>query len=136
MTPIIDELPVFALVAAVLVIAVVAAERDPASAPVCPAGPLEGGITHIIDGDTIIVDDRVRLRLEGIAAPELHEPGGQASREVLAMIAVHTPLRCSLTGAASHERCVGSCADDQGRDLGWLLVSAGARSAWAYLPPE
>lgn len=41
-------------------------------------------VTEVIDGDTFTTDKGSRVRLLGINAPELHEPGGDIARQLLA----------------------------------------------------
>jgi micrococcal nuclease len=44
----------------------------------CPRGALTGQVTHVRDGDTIVAGT-MPIRLNGLAAPEGDEPGGDAA---------------------------------------------------------
>ncbi len=108
----------------------------------CPAAraaaPLElawwGFVSYVVDGDTVHVrpDDGgkpVSIRLDGIDAPEICQPGGVASRDALAQRAL-----------GQHVAVQGRHQDDYGRllarivlndeDLGQWMVEQGL--AWSY----
>ena len=54
----------------------------PSTAADCPRGTLTGEVTHVRDGDTIVVGS-MPIRLNGLAAPEGDEPGGAAATQVM-----------------------------------------------------
>ena len=108
----------------------------------CPAAraaaPLElawwGFVSYVVDGDTVHVrpDDggkAVSIRLDGIDAPEICQPGGVASRDALEQRAL-----------GQHVAVQGRRQDDYGRllariflndeDLGQWMVEQGL--AWSY----
>jgi hypothetical protein len=51
-----------------------------AAAGRCERGPHAGPVTHVRDGDTVEVAG-LQIRLQGLAAPELSEPGGRYADE-------------------------------------------------------
>ena len=127
------EVAFFFINTALFLVAIIgAAVADP-----CPSGPLIGQVTHVFDGDTIALGD-TRIRLQGISAPELGEPGGLDSKAVMEWLVGDQTLTCRLTGERSHDRCIATCQDQAGEDLGWQIVSnGGARdcprfSRWRY----
>ncbi len=63
---------------------------------------LEGVVSHVRDGDTIELGP-IALRLQGIAAPELNEPGGAIAAEAMRDLVLGKELRCDLTGDRSHD---------------------------------
>ncbi len=88
-----------------------------------PGGQLEDVVGKVIDGDTLYVGP-AKIRLEGIAAPELDEPLGPEARDFLTVIALGKPARCDLTSERSFDRQVAVCRID-GQDLGKVMVEAG-----------
>ena len=54
--------------------------------PIAQAAQLPGRVVRVVDGDTIVLeaeDDRHRVRLAGIDAPERNQPWGEASTREL-----------------------------------------------------
>ena len=95
----------------------------PATAADCPRGTLTGQVTHVRDGDTIVVGS-MPIRLNGLAAPEGDEPGGaEATRAMLELVQGRT-LRCQLDGKRTGDRCVGICYLD-GADISQVMVHRG-----------
>ncbi len=102
---------------AIAVIVLVAYDPDD------PDGQLEDVVGKVVDGDTLYIGP-VKIRLQGIAAPELNEPFGPDARDFLAVIALGKRARCDLTGEISFDRQVAVCRID-GQDLGRSMVEAG-----------
>ena len=107
----------FAIILALAVIALVAFQA------IRPSDQLEDVVGKVIDGDTLYVGS-VKIRLEGIAAPELDEPLGPEARDFLTAFALGKRARCDLTGERSFDREVAVCRID-GQDLGRVMVEAG-----------
>lgn len=85
--------------------------------------PLRGPVVRVRDGDTLELAGRV-VRLQGVAAPELHEPLGAASRAALERLVAGRPVACESDGSRSHGRIVAVCRV-AGEDLGAQLVAIG-----------
>ena len=102
---------------AISVLALVAYDPDD------PDGQLEDVVGKVVDGDTLYVGT-IKIRLEGIAPPEMDEPFGLEARDFLTAIALGRRARCDLTGEHSFDRQVTVCRID-GRDLGQVMVEAG-----------
>ncbi len=85
---------------------------------------LEGTVAHVRDGDTIEVGP-IAVRLQGIAAPEGNEPGGAIATDAMRDLVLGKELRCDLTGDRSHDRVIGVCFLDDGRDVGEVMVFQG-----------
>ena len=102
-----------ALMAAVIAAVLIANHRDNVLA----------GQASAIDGDTIRIAGQ-KVRLQGLAAPEMDEPGGIEAKN--AMIELVTGLRvsCELDGTKSHDRLVGTCYA-AGQDLAAILIQRG-----------
>jgi endonuclease YncB( thermonuclease family) len=88
-------------------------------------------ITACHDGDTcsaVTADgQRYHVRLHGVDAPELDQPFGTQSRALVTQLVVghHVDVR---PAGRSHDRLVADLRLRDGRDVGGLLVAAGA--AW------
>jgi endonuclease YncB( thermonuclease family) len=63
--------------------------------------------------------------LNGLAAPEGDEPGGDAAIDTMIELVGGRTLRCELNGERTHDRCVGVCYVN-GADIAAEMVSAGA----------
>jgi micrococcal nuclease len=109
------------LVVAVLALVLIAAPT--ASAASCPRGTLTGQVTFVRDGDTIVVGP-MPIRLNGLAAPEWDEPGGDAAMDAMIELVGGRTLRCELNGGRTHDRCVGVCYLE-GKDISAAMVAAG-----------
>lgn len=89
---------------------------------------LAAGI-HVRDGDTLgRGPDRVRLW--GIQAPELHKPGGHASRDHLRALIAGQPLACTMLYRDVYRRRVMRCDLPDGTDLACAMVAAGHARDW------
>jgi endonuclease YncB( thermonuclease family) len=95
----------------------------PADAAKCPRGTLTGQVTHVRDGDTIVVGS-MPIRLNGLAAPEGDEPGGAAATQAMLELVQGRTLRCELDGERTHDRCVGVCYLN-GEDIAEVMVREG-----------
>ncbi|MCS6778518.1 MAG: thermonuclease family protein [Geminicoccaceae bacterium] len=110
----------------VVVLAATAAGFDHLRAqPTQPAGlvALRGPATRVRDGDTLELLGHV-VRLQGIAAPELHEPLGHEAKLALEALVAGRTLTCLPDGTRSHGRIVAICRVD-GEDVGARLVAMG-----------
>ena len=87
------------------------------------ASEIGGPVSHVRDGDTLVVAGTA-IRLQGLDAPELREPGGADAARLLRSLVAGRRLRCTLDGTRSFDRRVGICSTD-GQDLAALLVAAG-----------
>ena len=80
-------------------------------------------VTHVRDGDTIVVG-RQPIRLNGIAAPERNEPGGNEATAFMKRLVLGKRVNCVLNGEVSHDRLIGRCYLND-RDIGRLIIAAG-----------
>jgi endonuclease YncB( thermonuclease family) len=89
------------------------------------------GPARVIDGDTIDVAG-TRVRVRGIAAPDIGSRAGSANERAAGLAAKHWLeqylasrwVLCRDTGERTHARVVARCEVD-GQDLGRLVVAAG-----------
>lgn len=81
------------------------------------------GNARVVDGDTIRIEGRA-IRIWGIAAPELDEPKGQASKRQMAHLVAGKTVTCEQVDTDQYQRAVSRC-DVNGQDLGALMVASG-----------
>ena len=81
------------------------------------------GPASVIDGDTLRVAGQ-KVRLQGLAAPELDEPGGEAAKNALIELIKGQHVTCQLDGTTSYDRVVGICYAE-GKDLAAVLIRWG-----------
>lgn len=91
-------------------------------------------VSWVLDGDTVQVllagqHDAIKLRLEGIDAPEVCQPGGAASRDALIALALRQSVQVDLLAEDVYGRQVARIRRGN-LDLGAEMVRTGM--AWAY----
>ena len=85
------------------------------------------GTCLVIDGDTIHVirnDNTTKVRLHGIAAPEMDQPGGKEATAFLERYAEGKAVRCVLEETRTEKFEMGTCFVG-GQDLAAAVVKAG-----------
>lgn len=106
------------------------------------AGHISGTAGKIVDGDTLWVCDASachKIRLCGIDAPDLRDPGGQNARGALEALIEHENVTCTPVGEGtpcdgrsartSYDRIVAQCFVGA-TDLADALVQAGHACDW------
>lgn len=87
------------------------------------------GTCRVVDGDTIFVvtpdASRTEVRLSGVAAPELREPGGKQATEYLKAVCEGQPVKCDLDGTKTRGREVGTCYVGDATDIGGAVIAQG-----------
>jgi micrococcal nuclease len=81
------------------------------------------GRARVIDGDTIAIGS-THFRLNGVAAPELSDPGGQAAKRWMRHFLAGHIVRCQFNGQRSYNRLVAICYAN-GQDIGAAIIRAG-----------
>lgn len=87
------------------------------------AETLEGPVMQVIDGNNIVIAGMV-IRLDGLAAPGVHEARGDDAAYIMEMI-VHDSggaFRCELSGERLWERHIAICYDQFGDDVAAQMV--------------
>ncbi len=82
------------------------------------------GTAYAIDGDTIRLDGKTKIRLSGVAAPEKNERGGYEATDFMKRLINGKTVRCELDGTRTYDRVVGICFLG-GRDIGKTVIAAG-----------
>ena len=101
------------------------------------AAPLQaqsGVVTRVVDGDTLWVKasasrQPLKVRLQGIDAPEICQPGGVQARDALKRQVLGQSVTVTSRAHDDYGRAVGT-VHRQGQDMGRWLVSQG--HAWVY----
>ena len=91
-------------------------------------------VSWVMDGDTVLLvregqHEPVKLRIEGIDAPEICQPGGPEARDAMILLALRKPVQVTDHGQDVYGRQIGRLSVD-GVDLGAEMVRSGM--AWAY----
>lgn len=98
------------------------------------AQPWQGTVTRVSDGDTLWVRPAaggkpVKVRIDGIDAPEICQAGGRAARKALAARVSGQRLGVRARGQDDYGRMIATLELD-GEDIASWLVSQG--HAWSY----
>jgi endonuclease YncB( thermonuclease family) len=93
-----------------------------------------GWVSWVADGDTLLVlpeqaHEAVKLRIDGIDAPERCQSGGDASRDAMIDLVHRKTILVFPRGTDSYGRVLGRVEMD-GRDVAAQMVAAGM--AWAF----
>jgi micrococcal nuclease len=87
------------------------------------------GPAWVIDGDTLDIRG-MRIRLSGIAAPEIEHPYGKTAKWTLVKLCKGHEICAVFDGDLSHDRTVATCYLPDGRDLSAEMVKAGMAIDW------
>ena len=99
-----------------------------------PESSWPGVVSYVVDGDTVHVRPAgggkpVSVRLQGIDAPEICQPAGEASREGLKRLALGQAVRVRGGRHDDYGRVLATL-EVHGEDLGREMVAEGL--AWSY----
>jgi endonuclease YncB( thermonuclease family) len=96
--------------------------------------PVTGRVVKVIDGDTydLLLGDMttLRIRMEGIDAPEKGMPFSRVSKNYLSQLCEGQTLKVCITEDDQHGRKVGFSYLADGRELGREMLKAGL--AWHF----
>jgi micrococcal nuclease len=97
------------------------------------AKTLSGVVTHVSDGDTLwlAVDKNskpIKVRLQGMDAPEICQAGGTQARDALRARLLHQKVRLSTRAKDDYKRTIGRVYHRE-EDVGQWQVSQG--HAWS-----
>lgn len=88
---------------------------------------LSGLITHVRDGDTIILGS-IPIRLAALDCPEKNTTKGMIATEI-ALKFIGQAADCKLTGAKTYDRFVAYCSID-GKDFGKYMIQNTSCKPW------
>lgn len=92
-----------------------------------------GQVTHIVDGDTydVLLDgQQVRIRMDGIDAPERGQDYYKISKEYLGELCMEQEVRVVGTKKDGWGRLIAKTYNQSNQELGELMVKAGM--AWHF----
>ena len=93
-----------------------------------------GVVARVVDGDTLWVKTSasqppLKVRIQGIDAPEICQPGGEQARDALRHRVLGQSVTVTSGAHDSYGRTIGT-VHMQGQDMGRWLVAQG--HAWVY----
>jgi endonuclease YncB( thermonuclease family) len=105
-----------------------------AGAPLVWAQSFSARVVTVSDGDTVWVTPlpsgrRMKLRLQGLDAPERCQPGGEASTRALRGLLLNQTVEVEVRGQDDYDRGLARIRY-QGKDVAAFMVSQG--HAWSY----
>jgi micrococcal nuclease len=88
-----------------------------------------GKVIGIVDGDTydLLIDGNqtIRVRMEGIDAPEKGMPFYKVSKNYLGQLCFSKHVKLKKTGSDNHKRILGYTYLEDGTELGHEMIKAG-----------
>lgn len=94
------------------------------------AETLHGRVTNVIDGDTVVLE--VRVRLKGIDAPEKSQDHGLASTEALSSLVLGEKVRVDTSGSDRYGRTVGRLWREETKVYNREHTELGGEKVWFY----
>ena len=108
---------------------------DPSSVPVVlPADAVPAEVVGVTDGDTItaiVAGRQIKIRLNGVDAPEKKQAFGDASKRALANLVFGKKLSIVERGKDRYGRTIGEVFTPDGQRVEVVMVSQGM--AWHYV---
>ena len=95
--------------------------------PLSKSSNLTGIVTHVRDGDTIIIG-AIPIRLAALNCPEKDTKKGKYATEIAKQF-LGEMANCELTGAKTYDRFVGYCLIN-GNDFGQFMMQNSSCKVW------
>ena len=90
---------------------------------------LNGSVTHVRDGDTIVVSG-TPIRFAKLDCAELGTASGERAKQKMVQLVNGHRLECRLSGRRSYDRIIGECDLPDGRSLSGVMIGEGYCSRW------
>ena len=90
---------------------------------------LEGRVSRVRDGDTIVVAG-TPIRFARLDCAEMGTAAGSRARQHMVELVRGERLSCRLTGERSYDRMIGQCTLSDGRNLSRVMVQEGVCDWW------
>lgn len=93
-------------------------------------------VTNVHDGDTVTINGKQKVRLIGIDAPELKQPYGTKSRDLLKIITLNHEVGLETKGKDFYGRTLGELymGPNEHTSINVVMIREGA--AWVYNLPK
>ena len=92
--------------------------------PLLSTGEIVGQVTQVRDGDTIEVAG-TPIRFGSLDCAERGTSDGRRAKARMRTLVSGQIVMCHLNGRTSHDRKIGSCRLQDGRDLGGIMIREG-----------
>lgn len=100
-----------------------------------PNARITGQVIRILDGDTfeLLTDEKktVKVRMNGIDAPEKNQAFGQKSKDYLGSLCFRRQVAVVYTGKDRYNRVLGTAYNTSGQNINLKMVEAGM--AWHFV---
>lgn len=101
--------------------------------------PIEARVVRVVDGDSLWVRPAsgppLRLRIQGVDAPEICQPHGPQARDALAARVLQRQVRVTLLRKDGYDRWLVRLHDAQGDVAAWLVAQGHAwTTRWQRQP--
>lgn len=90
---------------------------------------LEGRVTRVRDGDTIVVG-ATPVRFANLDCAEMGTTAGLRARQRMVKLVGGQHVTCRLTGERSYDRMIGICRTSDGRSVSWVMIREGYCGWW------
>jgi len=90
---------------------------------------LTGRVTHVRDGDTIVVGN-TPIRFADLDCAELGTAAGERAKVRMQALSGGKTVTCDLTGRKSYDRMIGECDLNDGRNLSSVMIQVGFCGRW------
>ena len=103
--------------------------REPEDSRTRSPNALTGRVTHVRDGDTIVVGN-IPIRFTNLDCAELGTAAGERAKDRMQELAGSKTVTCELTGRKSYDRMIGECDLSDGRNLSAVMIEEGYCGRW------
>ena len=90
---------------------------------------LTGRVSHVRDGDTILVGV-TPIRFRDLDCAELGTADGERAKVRMKALVGGNTVTCELTGRKSYDRMIGECDLSDGRNLSEVMIQEGYCTRW------
>lgn len=117
------------IVVAVLGFAVLKIVGEPEDSRTRSSSVFTGRVTHVRDGDTIVVGV-TPIRFTDLDCAELGTAAGERAKVRMQEFVGGKTVTCELTGRKSYDRMIGECELGDGRNLSAIMIQEGYCTRW------